>query len=246
MLPATHIVRRLFAEFLGTFALVLVAAGAGMVAAQFPGTVSRTAIVIAPGILVMAVILAAGKVSGAHLNPAVSFAFALRGDFPWHRVPTYIAAQVLGGLAACLVLRGMLTSPVSAGATYPGHGVTTLAAVAMETVLTFLLVTTILGTASGAQNVGVIGAFAVGGVIALAGLWASPVTGASMNPVRSLLPDLVGGDWTAWWVYVVGPFLGATLAVGTAWLLRGPGGGQSGSLAAQGALHPHIRRPGKE
>ena len=103
----------------------------------------------------------------------------------------------------------------------------------------------ILGTASGAQQVGLFGAIGVGGYIALAGLWASPISGASMNPVRTLGPDIVSADFTSWWVYLAGPLLGAVLAVGMAYLLRGPGGGATGSLAAQGSIHPLITRPGK-
>ena len=115
----------------------------------------------------------------------------------------------------------------------------------METVLTLGLVSVILGTASGAQQVGLFGAIGVGGYIALAGLWASPISGASMNPVRTFGPDIVSVDGTSWWVYLAGPLLGAVLAVGMAYLLRGPGGGTTGSLAAQGSINPRITRPGK-
>ena len=115
----------------------------------------------------------------------------------------------------------------------------------MEAVLTLGLVSVILGTASGAQQVGLFGALGVGGYIALAGLWASPISGASMNPVRTFGPDIVSADFTSWWVYLAGPLLGAVLAVGMAFLLRGPGGGTTGSLAAQGIIHPRITRPGQ-
>jgi aquaporin Z len=115
----------------------------------------------------------------------------------------------------------------------------------MEVALTFGLVSVILGTASGAQNIGIIGALAVGGYIALAGLWASPLSGASMNPIRSLAPDLVANDYTSYWVYLAGPLLGAALAVGAAFVLRGQGGGIAGSSAAQGALQTAPKRPEK-
>jgi aquaporin Z len=166
---------------------VLVAAGGGMMGQAFPGTISRTAAVVAPGLMVLAIILFMGKVSGAHLNPAVSIAF-------W-----------------------------------------------MEAVLTFGLVSVILGTASGAQNLGVIGALGVGSYIALAGLWGSPISGASMNPARTFGPDLVGADFTSYWVYVAGPLAGACVAVGAAFVLRGRGGGKSGSGAAQGALFTQVQ-----
>src|SRR4249919_1669072 len=113
----------------------------------------------------------------------------------------------------------------------------------METLLTFGLVSVILGTASGAQNIGIIGAIGVGSYIALAGLWGSPISGASMNPARTFGPDLVSGTWTDYWVYIVGPIVGATIAVGLAYVLRGPGGGKSGSAAAQGDLYTEVQKP---
>jgi aquaporin Z len=115
----------------------------------------------------------------------------------------------------------------------------------MEAVLTLGLVSVILGTASGAQNLGIFGAFGVGGYIILAGLWGSPISGASMNPARTFGPDLVGGDFTSYWVYVVGPLVGAAMAVACAYVLRGPGGGRAGSSAAQGALSTEVRHPDK-
>lgn len=237
--------RRLFSEVMGTFLLVLVAAGAGMMNAAFGDPISRTAAVVAPGLMVMAMILFMGRVSGAHFNPAVSIAFALRGDFPWRRVPGYIVAQVVGAVLAVLFLQAVIGSSASNGATYPASSATDVAALLMEIVLTFGLVSVILGTASGAQNIGIIGALGVGGYIALAGLWASPLSGASMNPVRSFAPDLVANDWTAYWVYLVGPLVGAALAVVAAYLLRGRGGGIAGSMAAQGALFTQPQRPDK-
>ena len=116
----------------------------------------------------------------------------------------------------------------------------------MEAVLTFGLVSVILGTASGAQNIGIFGALGVGGYIALAGLWGSPISGTSMNPARTFGPDLVGKTFTDYWVYVVGPLLGAVVAVGCAYVLRGPGGGRSGSAAAQGALYTEAGKPDQD
>ena len=237
--------RRLFSEVMGTFLLLLVAAGAGMMNAAFGDPISRTAAVVAPGLMVMAMILFMGRVSGAHFNPAVSIAFALRGDFPWRRVPGYIVAQFIGAVLAVLFLQAVIGASASNGATYPAQSTTDVAAFLMEVVLTFGLVSVILGTASGAQNIGIIGALGVGGYIALAGLWASPLSGASMNPIRSLAPDLVANDFTAYWVYLAGPLLGAALAVVAAGLLRGRGGGLAGSQAAQGALFTEPKRPEK-
>ena len=234
--------RRLFSELLGTFFLVLVACGGGVMSHAFPNTISRTAAVTAPALMVLAVILFMGKVSGAHLNPAVSVAFSLRGDFPWRRVPGYVAAQLVGASLAAWFAQSVINASAVVGSNYPAHGYTSTDAFMMEGVLTLGLVSVILGTASGAQNLGVIGALGVGGYIALAGLWGSPISGASMNPARTFGPDLIGGDFTSYWVYVAGPLVGAVLAVAAAFVLRGPGGGRAGSAAAQGALHTEVER----
>ncbi len=237
--------RRLFAELLGTFFLVLVAVGGPMMDSAVPGSVGRAAAVVAPGLMVMAVILFMGRVSGAHLNPGVSIAFALRGDFPWRRVPGYIVVQLVGAILAAWFLQAVLHVSSMQGSTYPAMGRSPVDAMLMEGILTLGLISVILGTASGAQQVGLFGAIGVGSYIALAGLWGSPISGASMNPARTFGPDLVSLDFSSFWVYVVGPLVGSVLAVGVAYLLRGPGGGRSGSLAAQGSLHPEVLRPDK-
>ena len=229
----------MFAEALGTFLLVLAGAGASVVGAATHVAISRAAAVSAPGLTVLAVILSMGAISGAHLNPVVSIAFAARGDFPWRRVPRYVFAQLLGGTLAVLLLAAVFGRVGSLGATVPGNGITDIQAMLVELVLTAGLVSTILGTASRAQNVGAISAFGVAGYIILAGLWASPVSGASMNPARSFAPDLVLGDFSHFWVYVVGPLAGSMLAVGWAGILRGPGGHDAlAAGAAQGDLNP--------
>jgi aquaporin Z len=230
-----HEWRRLFAEAWGTFLLVVVAAGGGVVAARSNGAVTLGMIVVAPGLMVMAIIYFMGTVSGAHLNPAVTLAFAARGNFPWSRVPGYVLAQMIGAIAAALFLRIMFGTVGALGATVPGHGVSNTAALAMEVVLTTGLVNTILGTASGARNIGTNGAIAVGGYIALAGLWAAPISGASMNPARSLAPDLVRGDLGTAWIYVVGPVLGALIGVVFEWILKGKPTA-AGTVAAGGNL----------
>jgi aquaporin Z len=237
--------RRLFSELLGTFFLVLVAAGGGMMGHAFPGVISRTAAVVAPALMVMAIILFMGKVSGAHLNPAVSIAFALRRDFPWWRVPGYVIVQLAGATLAALFLHAVINVSATYGSNYPASGYSHLAAFWMELILTMGLVSVILGTASGAQNVGVIGAFGVGSYIALAGLWGSPISGASMNPARTFGPDLVSGTFTGYWVYLAGPIAGAVLAVGIAFVLRGRGGDKSAAGAAQGDLFTESYEVGK-
>ncbi len=236
--------RRLFSEVLGTFFLVLVAAGGGVVGAQAGGAISRGAAVTAPGLMVAAIILFMGAVSGAHLNPAVSVAFALRGDFRWRRVPGYVAAQVAGAVAASAVLRELFGDRAHLGATLPGSGFDTGQAFATEILLTFGLVSVILGVSSAAQNVGQFAAIGVASYIILAGLWASPVSGASMNPARSLGPALVSGDLSTLWIYLVGPLLGAVAAVGAAWILRGRGGDGMAQAAAEGRLPAPGSSPG--
>jgi aquaporin Z len=226
--------RRLFSELLGTFFLVLVAAGGGILHAE--GQISLAAAVVAPGLMVMGIILFMGAISGAHLNPAVSLAFALRGDFPWKRVPGYIIIQLVGATLACVFLYAVFGNIEHLGATLPGPGYKDWQAFLMEIVLTLGLLSVILGTASAAQNVGAIAALGVGGYIALAGLWAAPVSGTSMNPARSFGPALVSGDFKSYWVYVAGPLIGACLAVGCAYILRGGGGDPISYAAGSGVL----------
>jgi aquaporin Z len=228
--------RRLFSELLGTFFLVLVAAGGGILHGE--GQISLAAAVVAPGLMVLGIILFMGGISGAHLNPGVSLAFAVRGDFPWKRVPGYIIVQLVGATLACLFLLAVFGNIEHLGATLPGPGYKDWQAFLMEVVLTAGLLSVILGTASAAQNVGAIGALGVGGYIALAGLWSAPVSGTSMNPARSFGPALVSGDWTAYWVYVAGPLLGAAIAVGCAVILRGRGGDPISHAAGSGVLDP--------
>jgi aquaporin Z len=226
--------RRLFAEALGTFFLVLVGAGAVVVAAKSNGAIGRSAAVTAPGLIVMAIILFMGAVSGAHLNPAVTLAFAARGDFPWRRVPGYMVLQLVGATLACLFLWAALGKVGALGATEPGADIHAWQAMLIELVLIAGLVSVILGTASSAQNVGALSAIAVGGYIVLAGLWSSPISGASMNPARSFGPDLVNADFGNYWIYVVGPIVGAMSAVGIAYILRGRGGDVGGMRATRG------------
>ena len=226
--------RRLFSELLGTFMLVLVAAGGGILHAK--GEISLAAAVVAPGLMVMAIILFMGAVSGAHLNPVVSLAFALRRDFEWRRFLGYVVSQLLGATFACLFLLAVFGNIEHLGATLPGAGYHDWQALLIEIALTAVLVSVILGTASAAQNVGTLAALGVGGYIALAGLWAAPVSGASMNPARSFGPALVSGHWTSYWVYVVGPLLGAGIAVLFALILRGRGGDPTSHAAGSGGL----------
>jgi aquaporin Z len=225
--------RRVFAEAWGTFLLVLVAVGGALAAEASPMHFSQEAAAMAPGVIVMAVIYFMGSVSGAHINPAVTLAFALRGNFPWLRVPLYVAAQIAGGIGAATFLSTLYGIRGDFGATVPGAGFADTQALAAEIVATAGLVNTILGTASGACNVGTNAAIAVGGYIAVAGVWGASLSGASMNPARSLAPDIVRGEFTHTWIYIVGPLVGAAIAVGFEWILKGPPT-RAGTRAAQG------------
>ncbi len=191
----------------------------------------------------MAIVLFMGAVSGAHLNPVVSIAFALRGDFPCTRVPRYVLAQLLGAALAAVFLLAVFGNVGRLGAKLPGPGYHAWQALVLEIALTGGLVSVILGTASQAQNVGSVGALGVGGYIALAGLWAAPVSGTSMNPARSFGPALVSGDWSSFWVYVAGPLIGAIIAVGCAAMLRGRGGDPTARVAASGKLGSVLGDP---
>lgn len=227
--------RRLFSEAWGTFLLVLVAAGGGVVGATaFGADLTLAMKALAPGMMVMGIIFFMGTISGAHLNPAVTLAFAVRGNFPWRRVPGYILAQLVGAVLAAWFLQAMYGGIIH-GATEPGKGVSLWVAMLTEAVLTLGLVSVILGTASGARNVGINGAIAVGAYIGLVSVWGAPVSGASMNPIRSFAPELVAGDLSGYWIYLVGPILGAMVAVGFEWILKGKAT-KAGAEAAQGTL----------
>lgn len=228
--------RRLFSELFGTFLLVMAAAGAPVVSNRSGDQIGRVAEVTAPALTVLAVILFMGAVSGAHLNPIVSVAFALRNDFQWRRVPGYVLAQSVGAVLAALLLRATFGDVAHLGATLPGNDFGVWQAFVIEVVVSTGLVSTILGTASSAQNVGALSAVGVGAYVALAGLWASPVSGASMNPARSLGPAIAGADFHDLWIYLCAPAFGMLIAVGAAFVLRGPGGDPDGRRAADGTL----------
>ena len=228
---------RLIIEFLGTFILVTVAAGAGVINHYAGGNpISRTAAVIAPGAVVMAMIYAWGPLSGLHINPAVTFAFTGRGVFPTKWVVPYWVVQFGGAICAALFLQ-LMFGDVAAGGNYP---ISTPGgewkSLVMEMVLTAILVSIILNTATGSRSIGHNAAIAVGATVALLGLFASPISGASMNPARTLGPDIVSTDFTGWWVYVVGDLAGAAIAVIIITLVRGLPDKQERAAAEGGDL----------
>lgn len=213
---------RLIIEFLGTFILVTVAAGSGVINHYAGGgPISRTAAVIAPGAVVMAMIYALGPLSGLHINPAVTLAFTGRGVFKVAWVVPYLIVQFAGAVAAALFLQAMY-GHVDSGGNYPiAKPGGEWRSLVMEIVLTTILVTVILHTATGYRSIGHNAALAVGSTVALLGLFASPISGASMNPARTLGPDIVSLNFTGWWIYVIGPVVGASLAVLIIALVRG-------------------------
>jgi aquaporin Z len=230
---------RVIIEFLGTFLLVIVAAGSGVINHYVGGTpITRAAAVIAPGALVMALIYAWGPLSGLHINPAVTFAFTGRRVFPRAWVLPYWTAQFAGAICGALFLQ-VVFGDVSAGGNYP---IATPGgewrAFVMEIVLTAILVSVILHTATGHRSIGHNAAIAVGSTVALLGLFASPISGASMNPARTLGPGIVGADFTGWWVYVFGDLIGAAIAVVIIVLVRGMPVGKESEAAEGGALPP--------
>jgi aquaporin NIP len=209
---------RLGAEALGAFALVFFGAGAIMVDAE-GGGLGQLGIAVAFGLAITTMIYALGHVSGAHFNPAVSFGFALTRHFPWSGVVGYWAAQVAGAVAAALLLRASLGDVANVGATLPSGS--DRQAFLWEVVLTFFLMVVIMAVATDTRAVGEAAALAVGGTVALCALVGGPVSGASMNPARSIGPALVSGELGSLWIYLLAPLVGAALGAIAYQLLRG-------------------------
>jgi MIP family channel proteins len=212
-------VRRLVAEVVGTFFLVVAAAGSDMVADLHPGQVSSSARAIAPALVIAAMIYAFGSISGAHFNPAVSVAFTVRGVFPWRWLPAYVAAQLAGAVAAAGLLHLLFAPSGHQGTTYP-HG-SVAQSFGLEVLLTALLVVVVVNAANQHRLLGPEAALPVGATIAAAGLVGLAISGASMNPARSLGPAIVAGIGRDQWIYVVGPLIGAVVAIGIVTLSRG-------------------------
>jgi aquaporin NIP len=210
--------RRLAAEALGAFALVFFGAGAIMVDAE-GGGLGRLGIAVAFGLAITTMIYALGHVSGAHFNPAVSLGFALTRHFPWDRVAAYWAAQVAGAVAAALLLRASLGDVANVGATLPAGS--DRQAFLWEVVLTFFLMLVIMAVATDTRAVGEAAALAVGGTVALGALVGGPVSGASMNPARSLGPALVSGELESLWIYLLAPLVGSSLGAFAYQRIRG-------------------------
>jgi MIP family channel proteins len=217
-LRSLPLARALVAEAIGTFALVFAGCGAVMVDAK-TGALGHVGVAISFGLVIMVMIYAVGHVSGAHFNPAVTFSFALARHFPRWRILPYWGAQLLGAVVAAAILRGSLGNVAHVGATYPsgsdGQGFL------WETVLSFFLMFVIMAVATDTRAVGEAAAIAIGGTVGLDAMFGGPVTGASMNPARSLGPGIVSGDLHAIWIYVLAPIVGASLAAIAYTFIRG-------------------------
>lgn len=211
--------RRATAEALGVY--ILVAAGCGaIVVNSLTGTLSHVGIALTFGLAVLVAVASTGHISGAHLNPAVTVAFASCRHFPWPEVPVYLTGQLCGAVAAAWTLRALFGTRAGLGATAPaGAG---WQALGMEALLTAMLMFVVTSVATDTRAVGEMAALAIGGTVTLDALWGGPVSGASMNPARSLGPALVAGNWGGHWIYWLGPIAGALLGAGAYEVLRGP------------------------
>jgi aquaporin Z len=203
--------KKYISEFIGTFSMIFCGTGAMTVNEVTGGEVTHVGIAITWGLIVMAMIYAFGETSGAHFNPAVTIAFAYAKKFAWKEVPKYIIAQVLGAFAASLVLWFLFPASEYLGATIPTVDV--WRAFVLELLLTFFLMVVIINVSTGSKEMGIIAGIAVGGVVLLEAMFAGPITNASMNPARSIAPNIVSGNIDGLWLYILAPILGAILAV---------------------------------
>lgn len=209
--PSTPLVQKLVAEVISTFILVFTGCGAAMVNAISNGKVTPVGISIAFGLVVTIMIYAVGHISGAHMNPAVTLAFAVAKHFPWTQVPLYIAAQCSGSIMASFMLRWILHPAASEGATLPAGS--EVQSFLLEIVITFVLMFVVAAVATDTRACGELAGIAVGSAVALNALMAGPISGASMNPARSLGPAVASGNYRAIWVYMTGPTIGAVLGM---------------------------------
>lgn len=203
--------RKCVAEAIGTFALVFCGTGAIIINEITNGSVTHVGVSITFGLIILAMIFAFGDISGAHLNPAVTIAFWISRKFPKGEVVFYIAAQLVGAILASLLLKFLFPESQYLGATFPAGD--ELRALILEIVLAFFLVTVIIHVSIGSKEKGILAGIAVGSTVLLEAMFAGPVTGASMNPARSIAPALVSGHLVHLWIYIAAPITGALLAV---------------------------------
>ena len=207
------------AEFIGTFALVFAGTGAIIINDISGGAITHLGVGIVFGLIIMTMIYALGEISGAHFNPAVSFGFWLAKRLPLKEFFLFVISQVLGGITASLFLKVVFPLHKTLGTTLP-NSISPMGDFVFETILTFFLMFVIIHVAQGAKEKGLMAGVAIGGMVALEAIFAGPITGASMNPARSLAPALVSGHWEFLWIYLTAPFLGSAVAVWSCCLIR--------------------------
>lgn len=221
--------QKYYAEIFGTFILLFSGAGAIVTNQVSGGTVTHVGIALVFGMVVTSVIYAIGEISGAHINPAVTIAFWVARRFPGKEVVPYIICQVIGAVAACLLLKLTFPDLTNYGMTLPAGS--DMQSLILELVLTWMLMFVVLCVSTGAKETGILAGVAIGSVIALEAMFAGPICGASMNPARSLAPALVSGNLNSLWLYFVGPIAGAILAVPSLWLVRNNSQGSAGATS---------------
>ena len=204
--------KKYLAEFLGTYMLVFVGTGAIIIDSLTLGAISNLGIGLSFGLVVMAMIFAIGNISGAHINPAVTIAFWLSKRFPRNQIFPYISAQIIGAILASLSLFFIFPDAITLGQTLPLDN-NWIQSFILEIILTFILIFVILNVSKGSKEKGMNPALAIGGVVAFEAIFAGPISGASMNPARSLGPAIISGDIIYLWLYIVAPIIGAILAV---------------------------------
>lgn len=203
--------KKYITEFIGTFILIFCGTGACAVNEITSGTITHVGIAITWGLVVMAIIYALGEKSGAHINPAVTIAFAVNKNFPARQVAPYIISQVAGALSASLVLKLLFPTSVLLGATLPAGS--EVQSFVMEFILTFILMLVVINVAKGSKEQGLFAGIAIGSVVLFEAMFAGPVSGASMNPARSLAPAIVSGNMEHIWIYIIAPIAGAITAI---------------------------------
>ena len=203
--------KRLISEIIATFALVFCGTGAMVINDFTGGTVTHVGVAITFGLIVMGMIYAFGDISGAHMNPAVTIGFAYAKKFPWKEVPAYVLAQLIGAFLASGILLYLFPESETLGATLPG--LSAMKVFIFEIILTFFLMVVIINVSTGSKEIGVVAGIAIGSIVLLEAMFAGPITGASMNPARSIAPAVVSGNLADLWIYIFAPIIGCLLAV---------------------------------
>jgi len=203
--------KRLISEIIATFALVFCGTGAMVINDFTGGSVSHVGVAITFGLIVMGMIYAFGDISGAHMNPAVTIGFAYAKKFPWKEVPGYVLAQLIGAFLASGILLYLFPESETLGATLPG--LSAMKVFIFEIILTFFLMVVIINVSTGSKEIGIVAGIAIGSIVLLEAMFAGPITGASMNPARSIAPAVVSGNLADLWIYIFAPIIGCLLAV---------------------------------